>query len=291
MMPDPPGPPPPAPPPPDARETCFHHHDRETGRHCTRCGRPACGECLHQASVGSQCWECIRAARPPTTERVRRSLAGRPLIATQILIAMNVVVFFLTNGVNGTTSNPQLVRWGELTYEIGGNGEWWRLITSGFIHFGVVHILFNMLALYFIGIVLEPGIGPWRFTAIYGASLLAGSLGGMLFQPVNVLGGGASGAVFGVGAAATVIMARRGIRFWDTGFGPLLLINIVADLFLAGISIGAHIGGAIGGALIGWVMVETAGRRYGQWAGYVAALVVGVLSFAVSIAYAHARVT
>jgi len=110
-------------------------------------------------------------------------------------------------------------------------------------------------------------------------------------QSAFTLGGGASGAVFGVGAAATVIMARRGVRFWDTGFGPLLLINIVADLFIAGISIGAHIGGAIGGALIGWVMVETAGKRYGQWAGYLAALAVAVVSFSVSIAYAHARVT
>jgi membrane associated rhomboid family serine protease len=231
----------------------------------------------------------VRAARPPTHERVRRSLAGRPIIATEILIAANVVVFFLTNGVNGDVGNRSLQHYGSVTFKI-ADGEWWRLFTSGFIHFGVFHIAFNMLALYFIGIVLEPGIGPWRFGAIYGASLLAGSLGGMLFQPINVLGGGASGAVFGVGAAATVIMARRGVRFWDTGFGPLLLINLVGDLFLTGISIGAHIGGAIGGGLIGWVMVETAGRRYGKWIGYLAALVVAVGSFAVSIAYAHSRV-
>jgi membrane associated rhomboid family serine protease len=239
--------------------------------------------------VGSQCWECIRAERPPTGERVRRSLAGRPIIATQLLIVANVVVFLLTNGVNGDVSNRSLQHLGEVTFKI-ADGEWWRLVTSGFIHFGVFHILFNMLALYFIGIVLEPGIGPWRFFAIYGASLLAGSLGGMLFQPINVLGGGASGAVFGVGAAATVIMARRGIRFWDTGFGPLLVINIVGDLFIAGISIGAHIGGAIGGGLIGLVMVETAGKRYGKWVGYIAAAVVGIVSFAISIAYAHSRV-
>jgi membrane associated rhomboid family serine protease len=284
MMPEPPVPPPPA-----APATCFHHHDREAGRHCTRCGRPACAECLHQASVGSQCWECIKAARPPTKERVRRSLAGRRLIATQALIVANVIVFALTNGVNGDVSNPHLDRYGAVTFKI-AQGEWWRLITSGFIHFGVFHIAFNMLALYFIGILLEPGVGSWRFLAIYGASLLAGSLGAMLFQPVNVLGGGASGAVFGVGAAATMIMARRGVRFWDTGFGPLLAINLVGDLFIAGISIGAHIGGAIGGAIIGGVMIETAGKRYGKVFGYLAALAVGVASFAIAIAYAHARV-
>jgi len=288
MMPDPPGPPPTPPPAPDARETCFHHHDRETGRHCTRCGRPACGECLHQAAVGSQCWECIRAARPPTKERVRRSIAGRPIIATQILIGLNVVAFLASNGANDSNTNAQINRFQQNTFAI-AHGDWWRLITSGFIHYGIGHIAFNMLALYFIGIVLEPGVGPWRLSAIYFASLLAGSLGAMLAQP-NAASAGASGAVFGIGAAATVIMARRGVRFWDTGFGPLLAINLAFDLFLTNVSIGAHIGGAIGGALIGLVMVESTRSRYGKLLGYAAALVVGVASFAIAIAYAHAHV-
>jgi membrane associated rhomboid family serine protease len=288
MMPDPPVPPPAAPPPPGAPETCFHHPDRETGRHCTRCGRPACGECLHQAAVGSQCWECIRAARPPTRERVRRSLSGRTIIATQVLIVANVVVFLLTNGIN-TNGNSLMLRLVEYGPYIGGKGEWWRLFTAGFVHFGITHILFNMLALYFIGMVLEPAIGPWRFSALYVASLLAGSLGALLLDPHSI-SGGASGAVFGIGAAATVIMWRRGIRFWDTGFGPLLLINLLFDYFIPNISIGAHIGGAIGGGLIGWAMIETAGRPYGKWVGYIASVAVAIVSVAASIAYAHARI-
>jgi membrane associated rhomboid family serine protease len=285
MMPEPP-----EAPGSQAPEVCFHHRDRVTGRHCTRCGRPACSECLHQASVGSQCWECIKAARPPAGERVRRSLAVRPMIATQILIGANVAMFIFTNGFNSSVANAQLQRYGEVTFLIAG-GDWWRLITSGFIHFGIAHIAFNMLALYVIGAVLEPAVGPWRFTAIYFASLLAGSLGAMILEKPNVLGGGASGAVFGIGGAATVIMARRGIRFWDTGFGPILLINLVFDLFLTNVSIGAHIGGMIGGAIIGFVMVQTSKSRYGPALSYVVAFLVGAISFVAALAVAHAKVS
>jgi membrane associated rhomboid family serine protease len=282
MMPEPPA-------NPVTPETCFHHHDRETGRHCTRCGRPACAECLHQASVGSQCWQCIKAARPPTAERVRRSIAARPLIATQALIAANIVMFVYTHGIDGSVRNPKLLKYGQVTSSV-AHGEWWRLITSGFIHFGVEHIAFNMLALYFIGLVLEPALGPWRFSAVYFASLLAGSLGAMLLEGPNVLGGGASGAVFGIGGAATVIMARRGVRFWDTGFGPLLLINLAFDLFLTGVSIGAHIGGMIGGAIIGYAIIQTSKSRYGPAIGYLVAFLVAAVSFAAAIALAHSKV-
>ena len=289
MMPDPPGPPPAPPPSPGARETCFHHHDRETGRHCTRCGRPACGECLHQAAVGSQCWECIRAARPPTRERVRRSMAGRPILVTQILIGLNIVVFLLTDGIN-EHGNSLMLRLVEYGPSIAIKHEWWRLATAGFVHFGIMHIAFNLFALYLIGVVLEPALGPWRFLALYTASLLAGSLGAMVLNPRAVTGG-ASGAVFGIGAAATVIMTRRGVRFWDTGWGPVLLINLVFDKFVPNISIGGHIGGAIGGAIIGFVIIETAGTRYGKAMSYVAALAVAVVSVVVSIALAHANVS
>jgi membrane associated rhomboid family serine protease len=270
-------------------ETCFHHHDRETGRHCTRCGRPACAECLHQAAVGSQCWECIKAARPPTSERVRRSLAARPLIAAQTLIGANVVMFLYTNGLNDSLlSNARLARYVQAARPI-DQGEWWRLITAGFIHFGIAHIFFNMLVLYLIGQVLEPALGPWRFSAIYVASLLAGSLGAMILDPF-VASGGASGAVFGVGAAATVVMTRRGIRFWDTGFGPLLLINFFFGFFLTGISIGAHLGGMIGGAIIGFAMIESSRSRYGPAIGYLVAFLVAGASFAAALAVASAKV-
>ena len=270
-------------------ETCFHHHDRETGRHCTRCGRPACAECLHTAQVGSQCWECIKADRPPTRERVRRSLASRPAVATQTLIGLNVAMFLFTNGLNDSFTNTRLFDYAQTALYV-HQGQSWRLLTAGFIHFGIAHIAFNMFALYLIGNALEPAVGPWRFTAIYFASLLAGSLGAMLLDPL-VYSGGASGAVFGVGAAATVLMVRRGVRFWDTGFGPLLLINLAFGFFLTNVSIGAHLGGMVGGGICAAVMVETSRSRYGPIIGYVVAFGVAAVSFAAAIAVANMKVT
>jgi membrane associated rhomboid family serine protease len=274
--------------PPSTTETCFHHHDRATGRHCTRCGRPACAECLHQAAVGSQCWECIKAARPPTGERVRRSIAARPLLATQTLIALNVLMFLYTNGFNDVR-NTRLFNYAQTAFYV-DHGESWRLVTAGFVHFGIVHIAFNMFALYIIGQVLEPAIGPWRFGAIYFAALLAGSLGAMIANPL-VYTGGASGAVFGVGAAATVAMTRRGVRFWDTGFGPLLLLNLAFGFFIANISIGDHIGGMVGGAICAAAIFRPGGSRSHEFVGYLVAFLVAALSFAAALAVAHVKLS
>ncbi len=239
-------------------------------------------------SVGSQCWECIKAARPPTRERVRRSLA-RPLLATQAIIAANVVAFVITAGYT-TNGNNLLNKWVLYAPSVAISGQWYRLFTSGFVHFGVLHIFFNMLILYLVGQILEPFLGPGRFTALYLASLLAGSLGALWANPFSATGG-ASGAVFGVGACATVVMLQRGVRFWDTQFGPLLLINLVLDKFLiSNVSIGGHIGGLIGGAIIGYVMIQTERSRYGTAIGYAVAFVVAAASFAGAIAVAHAKV-
>lgn len=284
MMPEPPVSPGPGP----TAETCFHHKDRQTGRHCTRCGRPACAECLHTAQVGSQCWECIKADRPPTRERVRRSLATRPAAATQALIGLNVAMFLFTNGLNETYGNTRLFHYAQTALYV-DHGQSWRLFTAGFIHFGIAHIAFNMFALYLIGNALEPAVGPWRFTAIYLASLLAGSLGAMLLDPL-VYSGGASGAVFGVGAAATVLMVRRGVRFWDTGFGPLLLINLAFGLFLTNVSIGAHLGGMVGGGICAAAIIETSRSRYGTVIGYLATFGVAAASFAAAVAVASMKI-
>jgi len=269
-------------------ETCFHHHDRATGRHCTRCGRPACAECLHQASVGSHCWECIKAARPPTHERVRRSLTTRPLLVTQALIVTNAVVFFLSAGYS-SRGNRLMERLVEFGPYIANDGEWWRLITAGFVHFSILHILFNMFILYQIGLVLESAIGPGRFASIYFASLLTGSLGAMILDPL-VASGGASGAVFGIGAAATYALSRRGVRFWDTGFGPLLLFNLGLGFVVSNVSVGAHIGGLIGGVICAAAMIRPSHSRHGPLSGYLIVFLVAAGSFAAALAVAAMEV-
>jgi membrane associated rhomboid family serine protease len=217
-------------------------------------------------------------------------MATRPLLATQTLIGANVVVFFLTNGIDpNQRTNARLFRYAQTALFV-DRGDWWRLVTAGFIHFGIAHIAFNMFALYLIGQALEPAIGPWRFAAIYFAALLAGSLGAMILDPF-VYSGGASGAVFGVGAAATVAMTRRGVRFWDTGFGPLLLINFAFGFFLPDVSIGAHLGGMIGGAITGFAMIQPSRSPHGRVTGYLVAFLVAGGSFAAALAVASVKLS
>jgi membrane associated rhomboid family serine protease len=269
-----------------APETCFHHHDRETGRHCTRCGRPACADCLREAAVGSQCFECVKAGAPARSAQVRRTLRGAAMPVTKALIAANVAVFLLTtmgnNGnVSGTISQLHWALYGPAV----ANGKWYLIVTSGFIHFGVLHILFNMLILYQVGLVLEPGTGTPRYATLYGASLLAGSFGALIATP-HAASGGASGAVFGVAAAATLAMQRQGVSFWQTGFGPLVVINLVLSFTIPDVSYGAHIGGLIGGALVAEAMIQ-ARRRQQPWLGYAAGAAVSVVSFVGCLAVAH----
>src|SRR5689334_8528174 len=263
-------------------ETCFHHPDRETGRHCTRCGRPACPDCLQQASVGSQCFECVRAGATPRAERIRRQLRGSTLPVTKAIIALNVLVFAAQQ------SRPRLDTEWALRADFVAHGEWYRIFTSGFIHYGLLHIGFNMLILWQVGLVLERGAGSSRFAAIYVASLIAGSFGALLATPY-AFSGGASGAVFGVMGAAALAMYRQGVPFWQTGFGPLAVVNLVLSFVLPNVSYGAHIGGLIGGVIVAEAMVRA--RRINQpWLGYVAAVVVGVGSFVAALAIVHARV-
>src|SRR4029077_11661923 len=123
--------------------TCFHHPGRETGRSCTRCGRPACSDCLREAPVGAHCFECVRAAQPPRRERVRRWNAAAGPVVTKALIAVNVVVYLATAagvsaGGRGTSLESKLSLYGPAV----AHGDWYRLISSAFVHYNLLHIGF-----------------------------------------------------------------------------------------------------------------------------------------------------
>jgi membrane associated rhomboid family serine protease len=262
--------------------TCYRHPDRPTGRHCTRCGRPACGDCLVSASVGAQCVDCVRAAAPTTSQRVFGRWRGERLAATKAIIAINVAAFVVialldgnTNGL-GATSRDLALFGPEL------HGELWRLVTSSVVHYGVVHLAFNMFVLYQVGVVLEPGAGKARFSTLYFVSVLGGAAGAAIMTP-SAFVGGASGGVFGIAAAATLVLHRQGVTFWNTGFGPLLAINLGLNLFMPHVSIGGHVGGLIAGALAAEGMMYA--RRVGEpRLGYVAAAVVGIGSAFLALA-------
>jgi len=264
--------------------TCFHHQDRETGRACTRCGRPACPDCLIQAPVGSQCFECVRADRPKRMVRIRQTVERDPLIATKLLIAVNVVAFawlsLADKTVNGGRHSYNLA----LTAPALNQGEWWRLFTYSVVHYGLVHIGFNMLMLWIIGRTFEPATGPIRFTTIYVVSVLGGAAGALIAAPTDFTGG-ASGGILGLAAAATLVMTRRGVRFVDTGFGPWIVVILLFGLFEPHISLGGHVGGLIAGAVTAELMLRA--RKVEMPAlGYAGATAVALLAIAVAFAAA-----
>ena len=152
---------------------------------------------------------------------------------------------------------------------------WYRLVTSGFLHFGIIHLAFNMYFLYVLGPLLEPGLGRVNYLLLYFASLLGGSLGVVLVDSGGITAG-ASGAVFGLLAAATVGLWQRGINPFSTGVGTALVLNLFITFAIPGISIGGHLGGAIAGAVCGAVMLAPAHRRGPDWATRVTPIAVGL---------------
>ena len=275
-------------PPPPVLEHCYRHPDRETGRRCTRCGKPACGECLVQVSVGSQCVDCVKAARPDVKTRAKYWNARQPTLVTYSLIAINVAFYVWTTVANKKTDFGRFPH-GEYTLAVAKpfiqDHQYYRLLTSGFLHFSLFHIGMNMLLLFQLGQLLEPAIGRLRFGLLYFASLLGGSLGALMLQP-NGLTGGASGAVFGLMAAAAIGMHRRGVNVFRTGIGTILVLNLVITFTIPGISVGGHLGGAISGAICGFVILAPGHAQLPRWASYATPIVVALVSVIGSLAIA-----
>jgi membrane associated rhomboid family serine protease len=257
--------------------TCYRHPDRVTGLSCSECGRPICTECMTMAPVGIRCPEHAGGQRVVTRGGVWTVVA--PI--TRALIAINVAVYVAElasgSGVNGTRG--WIFEHGVLFGPLVGAGDWWRLLTSAFMHYGPFHLLMNMYGLYFAGTLLERAIGHWRFLLLYLASGLAGSAGAFLWSP-NAITVGASGAIFGV-LGALFVLERRGNIATEGQIAGLIVINLVFTFAFARlISVGGHVGGLIGGVLAMLVLTTVRGRPALSAAGIAA---VGVA--AVGIAY------
>lgn len=277
----------PPPPPPTESATCYRHGDRSTGRRCTRCGKAACGDCLVQASIGSHCLDCARASRPDPRTRAKFWSARQPAMVTMVLIAVNVVFFAYTTVLDPESLSGRLT---EAQVQLGLNeqflrldGEWYRLLTSGFMHFGLIHIGFNMYLLYMLGQMLEPAVGRVKFLLVYVAALLGGSAGSLLLDGRTAISAGASGAVFGLMALAFVGYYLNGANPMNTSIGSLLMINLVITFLFPRISIGGHLGGAVTGAVMALAVMAPRHRGYPTWVGYAAPLTVAALSVFVSV--------
>jgi membrane associated rhomboid family serine protease len=264
--------------------TCYRHPNRETGVSCSNCGNPICPDCMTATPVGMRCPEC---ARQKTPVRTLRNVAVDPVV-TYALIAINVLVYIGTSSSGSTfNGNGQGKRFVDLALDgpdVAG-GDYWRLITSGFLHVSIIHILFNMYVLFILGREMEPSLGHVRFTAIYFASMLCGSFGALLLSP-NTYTAGASGAIFGLFGAMFMIGRARGIDVLRNGLGAVILLNLVLTFVLGGISIGGHLGGVIGGAICGFVMERYAQRRGSAVPGLAACAIIGVVAAIGSVAIA-----
>jgi membrane associated rhomboid family serine protease len=281
-----------------AERTCYRHPDRVTGVSCSECGRPICTECMTMAPVGIRCPE--HSGRPQGVQRMTRgvqrvSFEGRGAKVTKALIGINVAVYVAelaqgasVNGIGGSIyTNGVLIALARTgpDHLIGvAEGQYWRLITAAFLHYGPFHLLLNMLALWWFGTLLEQRIGSGKFLLLYIVSGLAGSAGALIASPLEPTVG-ASGAIFGILGAGLVLERQRDYVFGGSALA-IIVINLVLTVSLPNISLGAHIGGLIGGAACALAMTRfgRVGAAYGRpgLVGVAAMIVVGIASIAVA---------
>jgi len=241
-----------------AAPRCYRHTDRETWISCQRCGKPICPDCMRPASVGFHCPDCVaeaaKSVRQPRTAAggLIPQTAGR---VTMVLIGLNLVVFAIVRFADSQEFYAQSVMLTECTrpncfgYEGVDQGAWWRLGTSVFLHTQILHLLFNMYALWVFGPMLERYLGYVRFLALYLTCGLAGSVAVLWLSDPARPTLGASGAIFGLFGAALVLLRSRGL---DTSALMLLIgINLVITFTVPDISWQGHLGGLAAGLGIG----------------------------------------
>ena len=200
---------------------------------------------MRSAAVGHQCVDCVHAAArtvpKPVTMAGGVQRSATPVL-TFALIAANVAVFVLQAVSPGLQA--KLALWPPAV----AGGDMYRLATSAFIHYGLLHLLFNMGALYVVGPPLERHLGRLRFGALYALSALGGSVVVYLFSPLNAATGGASGAVFGL-FGATFVLAKR-LNLDVRGVVMLIVINLAITFTIPGVSWQGHLGGLVTGGFI-----------------------------------------
>jgi membrane associated rhomboid family serine protease len=273
---------------------CYRHPNRETGVSCSNCGNPICPDCMTATPVGMRCPDCSRQRTPV---RTMRNIYADPT-AMYVLIAINVLMYigmvssggygspvyedFALVAIDGSSDGTSLIGVAE--------GDYWRLLTGGFLHaVNPIHILFNMYALYWLGTMLEPVLGHWRFLALYFASLFAGAAGALISAGATQETVGASGAVFGLMAAAFVMQRARGVDPWRSGLGPVILINLALPFLAPGlhISVGGHIGGLVGGAVAALAIERLSQLRRGDLLPILACVGVAAVSIVTAIVVAE----
>jgi membrane associated rhomboid family serine protease len=272
--------------PSDGVPTCYRHPDRETYIRCQRCERPICPDCMRDAAVGFQCPECLKEGAK-STRQAQAAYGGQrsadPRTTSIVLIALNAVVWFailatgwtksylidrlalLPTGSCGSDGDAGSFypRYGteQLCHSIPdgkwfpgvSDGAYWQLVTSTFTHVQILHIAFNMLALWYLGPQVEAVLGRLRFLALYLVSGLAGSVCVYWFSASDSSTLGASGAIFGLLGGLLVLAHKVGgqvqtLLVW-------IAINAVITLAVPNVSWQGHLGGFIGGLVVTGILV------------------------------------
>jgi membrane associated rhomboid family serine protease len=269
--------------------TCYRHPGRETNVSCSNCGRPICPDCMTSTPVGMRCPDCAR--QRTKVHRAPSGIATGAAPVTLTLIGINVIAYLaelMGGGSSAFEGGGSVIRDFALFGPAVENGEVYRIVTGGFLHAGLIHLGFNMFALYFLGRLLEPSIGTPRFVAIYFASLFGGAFGALLLDP-NALTVGASGAIFGIFGATFVIARGRGFDAVASSIGVILLINLALSFGSARISLGGHLGGLAIGVVCALVILAGERGRLGprHFPAEMAAMIgVALLSVVASLAIA-----
>ena len=269
---------------------CYRHPMRETGVRCVRCNRPICPECMRPASVGFQCPDDVKLGQ--ASQRTPRTVVGASLrpqhsYVTTALVALNVLVYIATavgsvRGWNQNHTSHLFQSWVLVPYKVGHFHQFGRLITAAFLHYGLLHITMNMLALILIGPALERLLGMWRFAAVYLLAALGSSVVVYAFDSRYVAVAGASGAIYGLFAAALLLVRELQLQpQWLVG---TIVLNFAFTFSVPGVSKLGHIAGFVIGGLatlaiagLPWerrrlpTMIQSAGL-----AGVLVVLIIGI---------------
>ena len=230
---------------------CVNHSNQVTYVRCSRCENYICTDCMRSASIGYQCPSCASDSTP-VIKGINRNRFIPSQKNTQVtkFLSISLIVIFLFQELTGTL----LVKSFALFAPLVTSGEWWRLITAGFLHGSIIHLLFNVYILWVLGSQLENIVGKAKFIIIYFGSLLGGSLASYLFSPFGSYSIGASGAIFGLMGAMLVVGRKRNLDI--SQITTLVVINVVIGFVLSGIDWRAQLGGLAAGAFITWVLIN-----------------------------------
>jgi len=274
-------------------KVCYRHPRTETAVSCSNCERPICTDCMVFTSVGIKCPECggtpVGAKKAATRGRTA-AFRGTDYIVTRAMIVICVAVYVLqvaaAGDIRGTTG--EVFREAALFGPFVADGEWWRLVTAGFLHAGPIHLFFNMLMLWWFGRPLEELIGRGRFISIYAVSLLAGAAGALLITPTGA-SVGASGAVFGI-LGAGLVLERNRIPVFGRAALIVIAFNLAFSFVLNNVSVGGHVGGLVGG-MGAMLVLSRFGRGHAVYGRIGATELAGLVVLALaSVAVSYARV-